>query len=190
MPYIEGAMDHVKEIYRWNEEVDMMRVAKIEKDRMRFFDSREIHDSVSYHWEVGYDFNAWLRLLYEERWEYTTGKLEDNLLDQVDALIDQFVVAVGEIRKCALADDYEHIAFWEDKATKAYRWMTENIYGYSVKAGSNIWFTMLDELINKCLTEVISKLFTRLGWDSYIDENGKFKKRSDFQEPDLSFLLK
>ena len=59
-------------------------------------------------------------MYYEERHEYTTARLAGDSLEAVDAIVDQFVVAIGEIRKCALSDDYEKIDFWEGKAQNTY----------------------------------------------------------------------
>lgn len=186
MPYIEGAMEHINNIYEWNKQVDEMRAKAL-----------GISSIDDYYTFGTYNFKNGLRLYYEERGEYTTGKLEDNILDQVDALIDQFVVAVGEIRKCALADDYEHIEFWEDKARMAYDDLSRSIEDYiyhqyieDIEADNIKEYPSISNLQQQALTEVIDALFTRFGDDAYIDENGKFIKSKSFREPNLSFLLK
>lgn len=95
------------------------------------------------------------------------------------------MVAIGEIRKCALSEEYEHIEQWEEKANKAYadllvevRWRT----GYAGDQAPN-------QKKDQALTAVIDALFTRFGDDAYIDENGKFIKSKGYTKPDLSFLL-
>ena len=49
----------------------------------------------------------------------------------------------------------------------------------------DITFPMLR---NKIFTEVVGKLFTRFGSDCYIDDNNKFRKSTDFVEPNLDFV--
>lgn len=98
MPYIAGAMEHIQRIYEWNDRVDEMRG---ETNR-------------------AYNLNDGLRMYYEEKQEYTDAMLSGDKQEAVDAIIDQFVIAIGEIRKCALSDDYEKIEFWEKKAQEAY----------------------------------------------------------------------
>lgn len=161
MPYIEWAMIHIQRIYTWNEKVD----------EMRGITKRE------------YDFNQWLKLYYEERGEYTLARLASDPLEAVDAIVDQFVVAIGEIRKCALSDEYDKIDFWEDKAIVAY----DHLYDTFWDIDDSIDSAHIKR--DKALTAVIDALFTRFGDDAYIDENGKFIKSKWYTKPDLSFLL-
>ncbi len=174
MPFIEGAMEHIQRIYEWNAKVDEMR--------MKSLGIQSIEDYYAF-WD--YSYNHGLRMYYEERGEYTDAILTDKPLDAVDAIIDQFVVAIGEIRKCALGEEYERIEWWEEKANQAYEdllvevsWRT----GYTGDQSPN-------QKKDQALTEVIDALFTRFGDDAYIDDNGKFIKSKSFREPDLSFLL-
>lgn len=174
MPYIEDALEHINNIYEWNKQVDEMR--------MKSLGIQSIEDYYAF-W--GYSYNHGLRMYYEERGEYTDAILTDKPLEAVDAIVDQFVVAIGEIRKCALGEEYQYIEQWEEKANKAYadllvevRWRT----GYTGDQA-------LHQKRDKALTEVIDALFTRFGDDAYIDENGKFIKSKGYTKPDLSFLL-
>ena len=176
MPYIPEMMEHIQRIYEWNERVDEMRMKSL-----------EIPSIEDYYTFGTYDFKNGLRMYYEERGEHTTAKLEDNLPDQVDALVDQFVVAIGEIRKCALSESYEHIDFWEARAKEA-DWEMDAIISNLFKFENIEQIEQAKKLLHRCFREVIDKLFTRFGADCYIDENGKFKKSTDFQEPDFSFL--
>ena len=176
MPYIPEMMEHIQRIYEWNERVDEMRM-----------ESLDIPSIQDYYTFGNYDFQNGLRMYYEERGEYTTAMLQAKTLDAIDALVDQFVVAIWEIRKCALSEAYEHIEFWEARVKDAYWKITDLIQSYN--RASNIEEMLAnDELLQRCFREVIDKLFTRFGDDCYIDENGKFKKSTDFQEPDFSFL--
>lgn len=134
----------------------------------------------------------------EERGEYTTARLAGDQLEAVDAIVDQFVVAIGEIRKCALADEYYKIDFWEAKANNAY-WDLENYISNHTRdqfkeSGKELYSddfcNLREERVQQALTEVIDALFTRFGDDAYIDENGKFIKSKGYTKPDLSFLLK
>ena len=97
----------------------------------------------------------------------------------VDALIDQFIVAIGEIRKCALSDNYEHIEFWEDKVNESLRTLS---YELCV-------FLKTSRLIDACITEVLDALFTRFGDDAYIDSKNKFIKSKSYRKPNLSAIL-
>lgn len=165
MPYIDGAMIHIQRIYSWNAKVD----------EMRWITKRE------------YDFNNGLKLFYEEKNEYTKAKIANDTEEMIDALVDQFVVAIGEIRKCALADDYENIDFWEDKANDAYGFIFIELTEVYQKE-EPVSYDYIEELQDKCITEVIDALFTRFWYDAYIDENGKFIKSKSYRKPDLSFL--
>ena len=174
MPYIEGALEHINNIYEWNKRVDEMRAKVL-----------GIPSIEDYYTFGTYNFKNGLRLYYEERGEYTDAILTDKPLDAVDAIIDQFVVAIGEIRKCALGEEYQYIEQWEEKANKAYadllvevRWRT----GYTGDQA-------LHQKRDQALTKVINALFTRFGDDAYIDENGKFIKSKGYTKPDLSFLV-
>jgi len=175
MPFIEWAMEHINNIYEWNKRVDEMRAKVL-----------GIPSIEDYYTFGTYNFKNGLRLYYEERGEYTDAILTDKPLDAVDAIIDQFVVAIGEIRKCALGEEYQYIEQWEEKANKAYadllvevRWRT----GYTGDRA-------LREKREEAIEAVIDALFTRFGDDAYIDENWKFIKSKGYTKPDLSFLLK
>lgn len=105
----------------------------------------------------------------EERGEYTTAHLANDQLEAVDAIVDQFVVAIGEIRKCALSDNYEKIDFWEGRANNAY-WDLENyITTYTrdqLKASgkelfSDEAYSSFEDRTQQALTAVIDALFTR-----------------------------
>lgn len=173
MPYIEGAMEHIQCIYDFNQKIDEMR--------MKSLGFQSIED---YYIFWMYSFNNGLRMYLEERGEYTTARLANDPLEAVDAIVDQFVVAIGEIRKCALSDEYEKIDFWETKAIQAY----DNLYDTLWDIEDDIDWPKI--LRDKALTAVIDALFTRFGDDAYIDENGKFIKSKGYTKPDLSFLLK
>ena len=175
MPYIEGAMEHIQRIYEWN--------AKVDEIRMKSLNIPSIEDYYTF-WE--YSYNNGLRNFYEERWEYTLARLVNDSLEAVDAIVDQFVVAIGEIRKCALADEYEKIDFWETKANEAYEYLLVELKWYTGYTGDR----GLQEKREKAITAVIDALFTRFWDDAYIDENGKFIKSKGYTKPDLSFLLK
>ena len=173
MPYIEGAIEHIQRIYDFNQKIDDMR--------MKSLGIQSIEDYYTF-WE--YSINSGLRMYYEERWEHTLARLANDSLEAVDAIVDQFVVAIGEIRKCALFDNYEKIDFWETKAIQAYDNLYDTLWGIE---GDIDWPKILRD---KALTAVIDALFTRFWDDAYIDENGKFIKSKGYTKPDLSFLLK
>ncbi len=182
MPYINGYMQHVERIYDWNQKVDEMRIAFIKEVHSylpRWTKVPAIEtpaDYQRYHW---YNFNDGLRIFYEERNEYTQAKLNNDKEEMVDALIDQFIVAIGEIRKCALSDNYEHIEFWEDKVNESLRTLS---YELCV-------FLKTSRLIDACITEVLDALFTRFGDDAYIDSKNKFIKSKSYRKPNLSAIL-
>lgn len=197
MPFIEWAMTHVERVYSWNKRVDEMRIAYIKERELEPPRWVLIESSDDYHKYKWYNFNDGLRMYYEERNEYTTAKLNNDKEEMVDAVIDQFVVAIWEIRKCALSDNYERIMFWEDEANNAYgtidgicfdiaeaRFSSDEPVAYAdvSKLG--------DEILNACITEVLDALDTRFWDDAYIDENGKFIKSNSYRKPDLSFLTK
>jgi hypothetical protein len=98
-------MTHVERVYSWNKRVDEMRAKVL-----------GIPSIEDYYTFGTYNLNNGLRMYYEERGEYTDAILTDKPLDAVDAIIDQFVVAIGEIRKCALGEEYQYIEQWEEKA--------------------------------------------------------------------------
>lgn len=162
MPYIPDMMEHIQRIYEWNQRVDEMRINAISDTKERMVLSMVSENVAMYHIRNGYDFQNGLRMYYEERSEYTTAKLENNLPDQVDALVDQFVVAIGEIRKCALSESYEHIEFWESRAKDAYWQLTDLIQSYN--RASNIEEMLAnDELLQRCFREVtLYSLWSRL----------------------------
>ena len=186
MPYIEGAMEHIQRIYEWNDRVDEMR--------MQALGIKSIED----YYQFGeYSFNNGLRMYYEERGEYTQAMLNGDSPEAVDAIVDQFAVCIGEIRKCALADEYEKIEFWETKANNAY-WDLENyITTYTRNqlkvSGKELFsdeaYNSFEDRTQNALKAVIDALFTRFGDDAYIDENGKFIKSKSYRKPDLSFLF-
>lgn len=183
-PYIEWAMEHIQRIYSWNEQVDFLRIENICTDRP--YSTMELYETK---W---YDFNTWLRMYYEEKNEYTEAKLANDIEEQVDALIDQFIVAIGEIRKCSLADDYQHIDFWEDKSYESYSDLLHCINGISLVEWS-IWEEYVDEknsysIRDRAITEVLDALDTRFGADCYVNNEWKFVKSTDYRKPDLSFL--
>ena len=188
-PYIEWAMEHIQRIYSWNEQVDFLRIENICTDRP--YSTMELYETK---W---YDFNTWLRMYYEEKNEYTEAKLANDVEEQVDALIDQFVVAIGEIRKCSLSDDYQHIDFWEDQANNAYGWIDSICFEIAEKilasdepiAYANI-SSLWDAIMHKAITEVLDALDTRFGADCYVNNEWKFVKSTDYRKPDLSFLKK
>jgi hypothetical protein len=158
MPYIEGAMEHINSIYEWNKRVDEMRAEVLGITSIEDYYAFMTND-------CQYRLNNGLRMYYEERDEYATARLTDKPLDAVDAIIDQFVVAIGEIRKCALSDTYEYIEKWEDKATKAYEMLHQeivwNIQGDFTSRIRMMNDTYIDLVVNQALTEVIDALFTR-----------------------------
>ena len=186
MPYIDGAMEHIQRIYDFNQKIDEMR--------MKSLGIQSIDDYYIF-WE--YSFNNGLRMYLEERGEYTTARLANDPLEAVDAIVDQFVVAIGEIRKCALSDDYEKIDFWETRAQTAYWDLDNYISNYTrdqfKESGKQLYsdelYNLCEERVQKSLTAVIDALFTRFWDDAYIDENGKFIKSKGYTKPDLSFLL-
>lgn len=179
MPYIEGAMEHIQRIYDWNDKVDEMRAESL--------GIQSIEDYYTF-WE--YSFNNGLRMYYEERGEYTTARLASDSLEAVDAIVDQFVVAIGEIRKCALSDEYEKIDFWETRAQNAYRKYTrDQLDGSEEEAWFDEFYNLREERVQQALKAVIDALFTRFWDDAYIDENGKFIKSKGYTKPDLSFLV-
>lgn len=154
MPYIEGAMEHINNIYEWNKQVDEMRAKAL-----------GIPSIDDYYTFGTYNFNNGLRLYYEERGEYTDAILTGKPLDAVDAIIDQFVVAIGEIRKCALSDNYEKIDFWEAKATQAYAdihyEIAEIFYSKYDEDDDTVDCQSVRKLRDQAITEVIDALFTR-----------------------------
>lgn len=185
-PYIDWAMEYVEKIYSWNQRVDEMRSIAI---------------SPIGWYNKDYHFNNGLRLLYEEKNEYTEAKLSGDIEEQVDALIDQFVVAIWEIRKCSLSDSYEHIEFWEDEANYVYNYLhrfcidtsekrLESISNPEIPVSYNEVYKIWNEIMHKAIIEVIDALFTRFGDDAYIDESWKFIKSKSYRKPDLSFLTK
>ncbi len=186
MPFIEWAMDHIVRIYEWNKRVDEMRISAItdvvEREALSIMSDR----TEVYHIRRWYSFNNGARNYYEERNEYTTARLAGDSLEAVDAIVDQFVVAIGEIRKCALSNEYHKIDFWEEKANEAYEYLLVELKWYTGYTGDR----GLREKRENALTAVIDALFTRFGDDAYIDENGKFIKSKGYTKPDLSFLLK
>lgn len=173
MPYIEGAMEHIKRIYEWNERVDEMRDMAMDSV-IAVHDLDPKNNSVRI--DFPYSLNDWLRMYYEEKQEYTEAMLSGDKQEIVDAIVDQFVIAIGEIRKCAISDYYERIAFWEEIADNAYNWSWYD----------NNWVG--NDEFNKAITEVIDALFTRFWPGAYIDENGKFIKDPNYRKPDLSFI--
>jgi len=187
MPYIEGAIEHIQRIYEFNQKIDEMR--------MKSYGLQSIEDYYKF-WE--YSFNNGLRMYYEERGEYSAALIAKDPLEVVDAIVDQFVVAIGEIRKCALADEYEKIDFWETKAQNAYWGLDNYISNYTrdkfKESGKQLYseeiYNLCEERMQESFTAVIDALFTRFGDDAYIDENGKFIKSKWYTKPDLSFLLK
>ena len=93
-------MEYVSKIYSWNQRVDEMRI-KLLNETSQVIDINEsvvkAHDYKSaqdYYECRHYNFNNGLRLLYEEKNEYTEAKLSGDIEEQVDALIDQFIVAI------------------------------------------------------------------------------------------------
>lgn len=192
-PYIDWAMEYIQRIYSWNQRVDEMRDNKFPSNKYPASTPAWYLQQVL----ASYNFNNGLRLLYEEKNEYTKAKLANDKEEQVDALIDQFVVAIWEIRKCSLADDYQHIAFWEDEANNAYWWIDSACFDIAEKrlaSDEPIAYTdvssLWDSIMNQAIKEVLDALFTRFWDDAYIDENGKFIKSKSYRKPDLSFLTK
>ena len=186
-PYIDWAMEYIEKIYSWNQRVDEMRVWNYPTPC-----GIEI-----FYQEQWYNFNNGLRLLYEEKNEYTEAKLANDKEEMIDALIDQFIVAIWEIRKCSLADDYQHIDFWEDQANNAYGCIDGACFDIAEKrlpSDEPIAYTdissLWDAIMHKAITEVLDALDTRFGDDAYIDEFGKFIKSKSYRNPDLSFLTK
>lgn len=108
-------------------------------------------------------------MYYEERGEHTLARLASDPLEAVDAIVDQFVVAIGEIRKCALSDNYEKIDFWEDKADKAYWYLNKYISKHTRdqfnESGKELYsdefYNLREERVQQALTAVIDALFTR-----------------------------
>ena len=105
----------------------------------------------------------------EERGEYSAARLANDPLEAVDAIVDQFVVAIGEIRKCALSDDYEKIDFWETRAQTAYWDLDNYISNYTrdqfKESGKQLYsdelYNLCEERVQQALTAVIDALFTR-----------------------------
>ncbi len=96
-------------------------------------------------------------MYYEERGEYTDAILTDKPLDAVDAIIDQFVVAIGEIRKCALGEKYQYIEQWEKRANQAYEDLLVEVSWRTGYTGDEA----LHQKRDQALTAVIDALFTR-----------------------------
>jgi hypothetical protein len=94
-----------------------------------------------------------------------------------DALADQIVVCLGEIRKMM-----------------RYGWGTMNDLLFFVGTMEDATIAMMMQFwadeSEKIMVEVVSKLFTRFWDDCYINEYNKFKKSSVYEKPDLSFLIK
>lgn len=174
MPYIDGAIEHITRVYDWNQKVDLIR------------------------WVINmdYNFNNWLLIYYEEKNEYTQAKLNNDKEEMVDALIDQFIVAIGEIRKCSLSDNYEHIEFWEDEANNAYGSLDGVCFDIAearLASDEPIAYAdiskLSDDIMNACITEVLDALYSRFGDDAYIDSNNKFIKSKSYRKPNLSSIL-
>lgn len=163
MPYIEWAMEHVQRIYEWNAKVDEIRMKSLgiqSIDEYYLFATLDLN---------GYSYNNGLRNYYEERGEYTTARLASDSLEAVDAIVDQFVVAIGEIRKCALSDEYYKIDFWEAKANQAY-WdleiyvknhTTDQLKASVEQLHSEEIYNLCEERVQQALKAVIDALFTR-----------------------------
>lgn len=108
-------------------------------------------------------------MYYEERGEYATARLASDPLEAVDAIVDQFVVAIGEIRKCDLSDNYEKIDFWERKANEAYWDLDTYISNYTrdqlKESGKQLYsdeiYNLCEDRVQQALTTVIDALFTR-----------------------------
>lgn len=205
-PYIDWAMEYIQKIYSWNQRVDEMRKDAKKKDNdntaSKLLDSVETYilenNVIRSLWVISwYNFNNWLKMYYEEKNEYTEAKLSWDIEEQVDALIDQFIVAIWEIRKCSLADDYQHIEFWEDEANNAY-WRIDSVcFDIAEKRFASdepIAYTdissLWDSIMNQAIKEVLDALFTRFWDDAYIDASWKFIKSKSYRKPDLSFLIK
>ena len=154
-------MTHVERVYNWNKRVDEMRAKVLEIPSLEDYYTFMTND-------CDYSLKNGLRLYYEERGEYTDAILKDKPLDAVDAIIDQFVVAIGEIRKCALSEEYEKIDFWERRAQVAYDDLSRSIEDYIYhqyiedREADNIKeYPSISNLQQQALTEVIDALFTR-----------------------------
>ena len=163
MPYIDGAMEHIQRVYDFNQKIDEMR--------MKSLGIQSIDDYYEFMTNDfnGYFFNNGLRMYYEERGEYSAALIAKDPLEVVDAIVDQFVVAIGEIRKCALSDNYDKIDFWEKKANEAYWDLDNYIVPYTRNQFKNDGFdpftdeaySLFNERVQKSLTAVIDALFTR-----------------------------
>ena len=163
MPYIDGAMEHIQRIYDFNQKIDEMR--------MKSLGIQSIDDYYEFMTNDfnGYFFNNGLRMYYEERGEYSAALIANDPLEAVDAIVDQFVVAIGEIRKCALSDDYEKIDFWETRAQTAYWDLDNYISNYTrdqfKESGKQLYsdelYNLCEERVQQALTVVIDALFTR-----------------------------
>lgn len=169
-PYIEPELVPVVEsIYAYNASIDEMR---LEKSR-----SQNTCNDLSYYLSNGY------KIFYEEKWETNNAIIANDLVEILDGYIDQTVVAVGEVRKSYLAGAFEHIDIWEAKAASAYRqlWRTCRDSLQPILE-DDITLDKVTELSARLISETVYDLINaRLGWDSYVNDDGKFIKSSDFK---------
>lgn len=157
----------IARIYEWNDRVDALRSSPVA------FNADQ----------------AWL-LLKEEYEEEKEARKNWDIEEIADALADQFIIAIWELRKIGIKQ-------WSfDLCTNKNPFIEKNAHAYFIVA-QNAWYALSSvnhaqnwTICDRILTEVIDKLFTRFGDDCYIDENNKFRRSSTYEKPNLSFLLK
>ena len=164
--------DIIRKIYEWNDRVDSMRTSPVKFDLVQA-----------------------LNLLDEEIQELQLGKSKKDRAEIADALADIFVVCIWEFKKMGVSLEKIQTLFDEEDKL-AQRWFHDLTivmkWGHQFLVAAcnaihdlDLRFPMLR---NKILVEVVDKLFTRFGSDCYIDENNKFRKSTDFVEPNLDFV--
>lgn len=164
--------DIIRKIYEWNDRVDSMRTTP-----------------------VWFNLSQALWYLDEEIREFNIGKGKKNNVEMADALADIFVVCIWEFKKMGVSLEKIQTLFDEEDKL-AQRWFHDLTivmkWGHQFLVAACNAIHDLDlrfpTLRNKILVEVVGKLFTRFGSDCYIDENNKFRKSTDFVEPNLDFV--
>lgn len=164
--------DIIRKIYEWNDRVDSMRTTP-----------------------VRFNLSQALWYLDEEIKEFSIGKGKKNNVEMADALADIFVVCIWEFKKMGVSLEKIQTLFDEEDKL-AQRWFHDLTivmkWGHQFLVAACNAIHDLDlrfpALRNKILVEVVGKLFTRFGSDCYIDENNKFRKSTDFVEPNLDFV--
>lgn len=179
-PYIEPELIPVVEsIYSYNMAIDQMRLEKSTSQDS----SDKLQSLISFYYDQWYSLSSGYKIFYEEKGETNKAIISNDIVEILDGYIDQIVVAVGEVRKCYLAQAFEHIDMWEAKAASAYRrlWYAcrDNLQPV---LGDEITVEKVTELSARLISETVYDLINaRLGGDSYINDYGKFVKSSDFK---------